>query len=147
MLNVPGVVWSAGPQNVVLVLSTTCVACEESVPFYRTLSSYLADQPSKRLIVLGYEDAPVMRRWLESNDVLADQILQFRDLLDLGLSLTPTFLMVDASGSVTDVFLGRLTETDEGLVMNRLKEATGASPIDNTVLLQLRAGDFRMDGL
>ncbi len=73
-----------------------------------------------------------MREWLEANQVMADQVLQHRDLLDFGLSLTPTLLMVDASGSVTDVILGRLTATDESVVMNRLKEPTSTSTIDNT---------------
>src|SRR4249919_3906146 len=43
--------WERGRRRVMLVVSTSCPACNKSVPFYRTLAEYISRTPSDRLTV------------------------------------------------------------------------------------------------
>jgi rhodanese-related sulfurtransferase len=124
----PGVNWSAA-RTAVLVVSTTCPASNASTPFYRQLATLAI--PNLDFVVVAPEPPDTVRAWLRSKDVPLTRIYQASDPASLGFHLTPTLLIVDRTGHVTDIMLQKLRPSDEQRVVERLEQA-GASPLDNS---------------
>ncbi|MEP6707212.1 MAG: hypothetical protein ABJC05_06810, partial [Pyrinomonadaceae bacterium] len=57
-------------------------------------------------------------RYLSERGVPVDDIIN-TSLSDINVSATPTLFLVDRSGSVRDVWVGKLNESQERLVIQR----------------------------
>jgi rhodanese-related sulfurtransferase/peroxiredoxin len=124
----PGVNWSAA-RTVVLVVSTTCQACNASTPFYKELAALAT--PDLEVVTVAPEAPDTVGAWLRAKGVSLTRIYQASDLTSLGFHMTPTLLIVDRAGRVTDIMIKKLQRSDERRVLDRLEQA-GASPLDNS---------------
>src|ERR1700683_4205718 len=93
--------WSGNGQTLVLGLQTTCHFCTDSAPFFRRLAN-AATGNAKTVAVLP-QPIDVSKRYLDGLGVHVDEIRQ-ASLSTVGVSGTPTLLLVDASGHVKDVW-------------------------------------------
>jgi rhodanese-related sulfurtransferase len=133
--------WDAGSHNVVLAVQSTCPACRASLNFYSTLGRITSGSDTQ-IIVIAPDGSDVIQRWLAEGGVRVDQVIPGIKLGDLGISVTPTLILVDPTGRVTDIASGRLDKADEADVLARL-DGTSSAPLMNRMEPErLRAPDL-----
>jgi thioredoxin-related protein len=118
-IQVSGLSFPRQRASVLLVISTSCHFCEESLPFYRTLSGDLQGK-ADLLAVLPQSQAEAAA-FLNTAHVEVTQIAT-ASLSQLGVTGTPTLLLLDPSGKVQEVWLGRLDESKQAQVRSRLAQ-------------------------
>ncbi len=115
----PGVDWAKNKRTLVLALSTHCHFCTDSAPFFQRIHQ----QTAKGLKMVAVLPQPVDegRKYLEGEGVQVDDVKQ-ATLSVIGVSGTPTLLLVDNFGKVADVWQGKLQPEQEGDVLAVLKK-------------------------
>lgn len=113
-----GIDVAAGSQALVLALQSDCSFCQESMPFYRRL---LVERNSGDLqIVVAAPSHDVgIGEYLAQEEFHPDDVV-FVERGQLPVAGTPTLLVVDASGTVTHAWIGRLDAEQEAEVMSVL---------------------------
>ena len=101
----PDVNWSANGETVLLALSTHCHFCTDSAPFFRQLS----EKSGKKFKIVAVlpESAKEAQDYLKRKGVHVDQVKQM-SLDKLGVDGTPTMLLLDNRGTVTQSWFGML---------------------------------------
>jgi hypothetical protein len=117
----PGVDWARNEQTLLVVLQKGCRFCAESAPFYQRLVREMEDSKSTKLIALLPQEVN------ESQQYLADLKVPIREVKKLGsdflgVSSTPTLILVNNAGEVIDSWTGKLTPDKEIEVLNKLKQ-------------------------
>src|SRR5574337_117374 len=112
-----GVDWQRNGRTLILALSTQCHSCTASAPFFRALVS----QAGKKVKMVAVFPQPVdeAQKYLVGEGVKVDQIEQLA-LNRIGVTGTPTMLLVNKLGSVTNVWVGELQPSQQGQVLNVL---------------------------
>ena len=119
-LSLPGIKWDEGT-TLVLVLQKGCRFCEESSAFYRRLHDERSgSQP--RMVAAVPGDRTEIARYLSEQGVLVDDIIN-TSLSDINVVFTPTLLLVDRSGKVSDVWVGKLDTRKETEVAQRILDS------------------------
>lgn len=113
---VSGVDWEKNGKTLLLVLSTTCHFCTQSGPFYQRL---VKEHGDAKLVALVPQSADEGQSYLKGLGVEVDDVRQ-ASLGDLGVSGTPTLILVDGKGLAADVWVGALTPNRENEVVSRL---------------------------
>lgn len=122
--SLPGVDWAKNKRTLVLALSTQCHFCTESAPFFKRIQKEAAK--NVRMVAVLPQPAEDGRKYLEGEGVHVDDVMQAQ-LSIIGVAGTPTLLFVNSSGTVTDVWTGKLSADKEAEVLRAL---------DNTQLLR-----------
>jgi hypothetical protein len=112
-----GVDWKKNRRTLVLAISTTCHFCTESAPFFRRLAEVTKDL--KTVAVLP-QPVPEAQQYLSKVGVHVDEVRQV-PLSTVGVRATPTVLLVNDSGVVTDVWVGKLPPEQETQVLTALR--------------------------
>lgn len=110
--------WQANDKNLVFAVSTQCHFCTESAGFYRKLVEACKQQHVHTIAVLPQTPTEA-QAYLGGEGVSVDEIKQ-SDLPTLEVSGTPTLLLVDHTGAVKRVWVGKLPDTKENEVMSTL---------------------------
>ena len=131
-LMLPGVEWSDSARNIFLLVSSTCPACNDSVAFYRDLASLVQELPRTRLLVAAVDGVDRVRDWAKTHVIPYDVMVELENPILFGFTLTPTLLLVDEKGVVTDVLLRLLAVDEESLIMRRLRHPDSTRPLNNT---------------
>jgi hypothetical protein len=118
-IQVSGLSFPRPRASVLLVISTICHFCEESLPFYRTLSGDLHGKAD--LLAVLPQPQLEAAAYLKAAHVEVPQVATAPPS-QLGVSGTPTLLLLDRSGKVQDIWLGRLDETRQAQVRSRLAQ-------------------------
>jgi hypothetical protein len=118
-LDLASVDWSAHDKTVVLALREGCHFCAESVPFYQRLTKAMAKSPQTHLIAVLPGEPDQNKQYLNGLGVPVDDIRK-HDLADLKVPYTPTLLVLDRTGVVREVFVGKLTAAKETEVLSKL---------------------------
>lgn len=119
-VSLPGIKWDDGT-TLVLVLQKGCRFCEESSPFYRRLRDQRSgSQP--RMVAAVPGNKTDIARYLSEQGVVVDEIVN-ASLSDFHVSFTPTLLLVDRSGNVRDVWVGKLDARKETEVAQRMLDS------------------------
>ena len=113
---VPDVRFDQHPRTVVLFLQSTCKFCTDSAPFYRRL---LAQPNRPPVIVVGYEDAEVLQRYLADLGVFPDRSVQAVPGA-VRLLGTPALVVVTNEGKVERLWRGQLDAKSEDLVLEQV---------------------------
>ena len=113
-LDVPDVRWGNAPTSVVLALSTTCAYCEASSGFYKRLV-HSADQQHVPVFALFPQRVDEAQRYLNASQIRVSAVRQL-SLDHVHVTGTPTLLLVDSRGVITDAWLGRLSPDEETAV-------------------------------
>ncbi|MET0622153.1 MAG: hypothetical protein ABW250_04140 [Pyrinomonadaceae bacterium] len=114
---VSGVDWQEGQKTLLLVLSTTCHFCTESSPFYQRI---VKERGDTRLVALVPQAEEEGQAYLRSLGVSIDEVKHIT-FKGMGLTGTPTLLLVNGDGVVSDVWVGALPPNKEEEVIGRLR--------------------------
>jgi peroxiredoxin len=114
--------WTDSSKTLVLVLSTTCRFCTESAPFYSRLAEERSRSGFKMVAILPQE-AQEANRYLETHNIKVDHVVTGSPS-SVGVSATPTLLLVDQAGTILDHWRGKLPSDKEESVIARLQKAS-----------------------
>ena len=115
-VSLSGVKWEDGT-TLVLALQKGCRYCDESAPFYRRLWQQRPGSEPRILAVVPGDKAEV-GKYVEELGVVVDGIVN-ASLSDIHVSATPTLFLVDRSGRVSNVWVGKLDGNRENEVIQR----------------------------
>ena len=116
-ISVTGIDWRKNGKTLLLALSTTCHFCTRSGPFYQRLAKEHGDA---RLVALVPQPVEEGRAYMERLHVEVDDVRETQ-LGDLGVSGTPTLILVDGEGVASEVWVGALSPDKEEEVVSRLR--------------------------
>jgi peroxiredoxin len=120
-VGVDGLNVRTGVPTVLLVLSTRCRFCAESMPFYRRLSAQRVNGKGFRLVAVSSENSEKLKSFIAAEGVSVDAVLS-SSLPGLGIRSVPALLLVGREGRVVDVWTGALGDVREREVLTRLDE-------------------------
>jgi hypothetical protein len=119
-ISLPSVDWKANGRTLVLALSTSCRFCTESGPFYQRLAQERAKIPNIRLIAVFPQPVAEGQKYLSDLGVTVDEIRQER-LDSIGVMATPTLILANADGAVSESWIGKLPGEKESELLAKLK--------------------------
>jgi len=108
--------WDANQQTLVMALSSNCHFCTESAPFYKRLAQ---NKGQTRMVAVLPQPLEGGRQYLDSLGVPVDEIRQL-PLNKVGVSGTPTLLLVDSAGVVKKSWIGKLPAEGEVAVLEAM---------------------------
>jgi|SRR5579859_1580759 len=117
-LRIPGVEWSNSQRTLVLALSTHCHFCTASGDFYKRLQPVAAACGVPIVAVLP-QPTDEARSYLLNLGVSLPVVKQ-APLASVSVSATPTLMVVNSEGVVTDSWTGQLSAELEKEVLSRL---------------------------
>jgi thioredoxin-related protein len=119
-ISVAGIDWTQNGQMLLLVLSTTCHFCSESAPFYQQLIKECGG--NIRIVAVLPQSVSAGKDYLSRFGISVDDVMQVQ-FNSLGVRGTPTLIMVDSNGVVTDSWAGKLPNTEEAKVLDRVRQS------------------------
>ena len=119
-MSLPEIDWAKSDRTLLLVLSKGCHFCSESAPFYQRLARDTSGRGGVRLVAVLPQDVNEGRKYLDELRVPINEIKQ-SPLESLGVGGTPTLILVDDKGTVTDSWVGKLPPDKESEVLERLQ--------------------------
>jgi len=117
-VNLAGLDWSQSHKNVLLVLQKGCHFCTDSAPFYRNLIKQTQGKDVKVIAVLPQSDEEA-KSYLRDLNITGIEVKQ-SSLNSLEVGGTPTIVVADDKGRITDVWFGRLQPDKENEVLAKL---------------------------
>lgn len=114
-------------QTLVVVVSSGCRYCAESMPFYRSLVAKAASQPGAlALVVVSRQPVQITRQYLLDQKV---DIAALRSVAPGHLRVpgTPSLILVDGNRTVRRVWFGLLDVTRQNEVFDSAFSGTGRS--------------------
>jgi hypothetical protein len=132
---------------VIAALAPACGFCNESMPFYRTLSDRIsAEESAPRFVaaVRQLDHAEEESRKLKAAGVAVDEIV-VTDFKALGVPGTPMLIVADRRGEVHGVWLGKLDKNKEQEVLDTLglQESIAQASLPDGVFSNSAATDGR----
>jgi hypothetical protein len=119
-LSLPGVDWNKNGRTLILALQAGCHFCTESAPFYKRLVHERARFGNTKLVAVLPESIEQSKEYLRKLDVRIDDVLQ-GSLIRIGIAGTPTLLLVNSSGTVTEAWTGKLDDSGQEAVLAQLR--------------------------
>jgi thioredoxin-related protein len=110
--------WSKNKKNVLLVLQVGCRFCSESAEFYQTLIQQTKDKGVSVLAVLP-QSKEEARKYLD-NLQLSNLDTKQAPMNTLDVSGTPTLIIADDKGQITNVCVGKLPPEKQNEVLSLL---------------------------
>jgi hypothetical protein len=118
-ISIPGIDWNQHKRTLVLALSTTCHFCTESAQLYRQIEQ----QGLNDVKIVAVFPQPVLEAKAYQKGLgLSFEVVQ-SSLNTLGVSGTPTLILVGPDGTVQDSWVGKLSDEEGARVLQRLGEA------------------------
>lgn len=118
-ISLPDVDWAKSRQTLLIVLSPGCHFCSESAPFYQRLVNAVARNNDVRLMAVFPQDASEGRRYLDQLGLSIAEVKQ-APLNSIGVIGTPSLILVNNTGIVTEAWMGQLPSDKESEVLSRL---------------------------
>ena len=109
--------YRSSKQTLLLALDTNCVFCLESLPFYRQLMK-LNHHDLQMIAIFPNAEHDVVR-YLGENNLRLRGIANVR-FASLTVHGTPTLILVNADGEITDFWVGELSAREEDNVIRSL---------------------------
>ncbi len=118
LVNLPDEDFVAQPKTVILALQTTCHFCNESVPFYKRLVESVKDKNIKIVAVFpqSIEESTAHLKQLGMTGIEVKQA----PISTLDASGTPTLILTNQKGEVTNFWIGKLSADNETEVINQI---------------------------
>jgi len=119
--SVASTAWTGHQRNVVLLLSSQCHFCEESLPLYQELSRLRQQSGNDfSLLAVGLEAPETLRKYLGQSNVGVDDVMQVPRGF-AGVRFTPAVFVVDSHGVIQQAFLGKLDGDHEKQLLHAVK--------------------------
>jgi len=112
--------WAKNQRTLILAISDSCHFCTESAEFYKALVQQKANKNSVHIVAVLPQTPEQGKTYLDKLGVSVDEIKQ-AELSSIGVSATPTLLMVDQTGSVLEGWVGKLPGNKEKEVLSRFQ--------------------------
>lgn len=110
--------WSKSERNLLIVLSTKCHFCSESMSFYQRLIERNAQDKSLRIIAALPQEVDEATKYLSEHKVMVDEVVK-ADPGEATVRGTPTILLVNKDGVVLQTWVGKLPLEKENEVLAR----------------------------
>lgn len=114
---VDGVDWTRSKKTLILAVSERCHWCISSVPFYKRLKQMR--RKDVRIVAVMAEPAVTNRDFAADASTFADQVIRM-PLIKFGVGSTPTLLLVNSRGLVTDEWVGALDDEAQAKVLDEI---------------------------
>lgn len=105
-VSLPEIDWAKSDRTLLLVLSKGCRFCSESATFYQRLVRD-TDGRGVQFVAVLPQDVNEGRKYLNELGVTINEVKQ-SSLDSLGVGGTPTLILVNREGAVTDSWVGKL---------------------------------------
>jgi len=116
-IRLDGIDWTGNGRTLLLAVSDKCHFCSESAPFYQRL----AKQHGKvKIVAVLPQPVDDGKKYLDGLMVSVDEIRQ-APLGSLGVSGTPTLILVDDHGAAIQSWRGKLPTEKEAEVLARVQ--------------------------
>lgn len=100
--------WTRSNKTLLLVLSEACRFCDESAPFYRHLTNQFSDRQKLQFVAIFPQPLESASKHLSNLGVPIAEVRQVTPS-SLGVTGTPTLILVDSAGKVIDSWVGKLS--------------------------------------
>lgn len=117
-MSAPDVDWSQQPKTLILALQTGCRFCNESAPFYKRIIETVKNKNVKLVAVFPTEIEESAKHLKELG--LTNMEVKRSSLKSLQAGGTPTLILTDNTGKITDYWVGQLSPDKETEVLNKL---------------------------
>jgi hypothetical protein len=117
-INLPDTDWSRQPKTLIIALQKGCHFCGESAPFYKRLQESAQNKNVKLVAVLPGKQEESMAYLSELG--IANLDVKQLPLNTLQIGGTPTLILTNDKGEVTDYWVGKLSPEKESEVFNKL---------------------------
>lgn len=107
VVKLSGVSFPSDRNTLVLVVSTTCHFCKDSLPFYKQLTNKA--QGRLNVVAVLPQPQPDAQKFLRDANIETNQVVS-SSLDSIGVHGTPTILLVDGTGKVSHAWVGRLDQ-------------------------------------
>lgn len=111
--------WASHPKTLILALQRGCRFCEESAPFYKRIAESIQGG-NVQLIAAFPTEVEGSTAHLEELGLTSLEVRQ-SSLESLQTSGTPTLILTNDKGEITNYWLGKLTPDKEREVLEKLK--------------------------
>lgn len=118
-ISIPNIQWPAKQPTLILALSDTCRYCTESADFYKRLAQENIKKKSVQIVAVLPQDLERGKKYLHELGLTVDEIKSLQ-LNELGVRATPTVIMLDVNGKVSESWVGKLPKEKEDEVLSRL---------------------------
>ncbi|MPZ18149.1 MAG: hypothetical protein GEV06_09590 [Luteitalea sp.] len=119
-VSVEQVDWQKSKKTLVLALAVGCRFCSESAPFYQQLIKETRARTDVQLIAVLPQEVSEGRKYLDSLNVPLKEVRQ-QPLGSLNVVGTPTLILVNDKGEVTDSWIGKLPADQEAEILAQLR--------------------------
>ena len=119
-ISLPDMDWSKSRHTLLLALSPGCHFCSESVPFYQRLARAAEGRDDIRLVAVFPQPLGEGQKYLDELGVSIKDVKKV-DLASIQVRGTPTLIMVDSKGVVTDAWVGKLPSDKEDEVISKFQ--------------------------
>jgi hypothetical protein len=132
VVNLPDFPSAKDRSTLVLVLSSGCHYCMDSLPFYKQLAAFRKSRADKmRLLAVLPEDKNSARTFLESAGVFTDGVLS-KPPSELGARIVPTLLLLDREGRLQQYWAGELNPASQEDVLDALRRSCADCDVAST---------------
>lgn len=118
-VSLSGVDWAKNSHTLLLVLQKGCRFCTESAPFYQQLVKQTSARNDLKLVALVPQVVSEGKQYLEEIGVDVADVRQVSPG-QINVGGTPTLVLVNNEGVVTDVWAGKLSPDTESQVLRKL---------------------------
>lgn len=118
--SLPDVDWAKNGQTLLLVLSRHCHFCSESAPFYQRLVQEAEKNGNTRIVAVLPQEIDEGKKYLSDLGVPIGEVKQ-AGLDAIGVTGTPTLILVDRNGIVKNSWVGKLSAPEESEILSRLR--------------------------
>lgn len=117
-ISLPNVEWQSSQKTLLLVLQKNCKYCTESMPFYKILVQKASEKGVKVIAVLP-NSLEESNQYLKENGVQIQEIRQ-TSLNTVNVRGTPTLMLLNEKGEVSNSWVGKLFPDKEQEVISQL---------------------------
>lgn len=118
-VSLPGVYWAKNNRTLLLVMQKGCHFCTDSAPFYQRLVRETAGRGDIHLVAVLPQTTDESKKYLSDLGVNIEDIRQ-ASLNSMSVRGTPTLILVDSKGAVTNSWQGELSPDQESEVLRQL---------------------------
>lgn len=111
--------WKENKKTLVLYVSTTCHFCNESSPFYKQLVEKYSNDKNVKLVAVMPQSLDEAKGHLKDLGVNITDVYS-TPLSSIGVTATPTLLLVNESGMIMETWRGKLSSDKEEQVLSKL---------------------------
>lgn len=116
-VSLAGVNWKENGSTLLMVLQKGCRFCEASAPFYQKLHENRRGIEPRMLALVPGEETETSR-YLSELKIPSDGVIN-TSLASINVAATPTLLLIDQTGHIKDVWVGKLDSDREKEVIKR----------------------------